>query len=91
MGTHVATGPGETFDSIEDAVRRMVTMLDQVLTIGKADANLLEFRPKPMNLPGFCVRNCETRSWRVRLQTIRNLSRRALALTLELGDDMAHG
>ncbi|QTN27493.1 hybrid sensor histidine kinase/response regulator [Rhodoferax sp. AJA081-3] len=45
---------GDTLRSIEGAARRMVVMLDQVLTIGKADANLLEFRPKPLDLATLC-------------------------------------
>ena len=41
-------------DSIESAVKRMVLMLDQVLTIGRADAHLLSFNPKPVNLLSLC-------------------------------------
>lgn len=41
-------------DSIESAVRRMVLMLDQVLTIGRSDAQLLSFNPKPVNLLALC-------------------------------------
>jgi signal transduction histidine kinase len=41
-------------DSIESAVKRMVLMLDQVLTIGRSDAQLLSFNPKPMNLLSLC-------------------------------------
>jgi two-component system sensor histidine kinase/response regulator len=44
----------DTFDKIDSAVRRMITMLDQVLAIGRADANLLEFKPAPFNLAHFC-------------------------------------
>ena len=45
----------DTLESIAKAARRMVTMLDQVLTLGKADAKLLEFNPRPLNLPAFCL------------------------------------
>lgn len=41
-------------DSIESAVKRMVLMMDQVLTIGRADAHLLSFNPKPVNLLSLC-------------------------------------
>ncbi len=41
-------------DSIEGAVKRMVLMLDQVLVIGKADAQLLSFNPKPVKLLALC-------------------------------------
>ncbi len=77
---------GETFDSIGSAVQRMVAMLDQVLTIGKADAKLLEFRPKPMNLRLLCSQLRDE----VLAGQIADDSEldRALALTLELGDDM---
>lgn len=33
---------------------RMVLMFDQMLIIGKADANLLSFSPKPFNLLALC-------------------------------------
>ncbi len=45
-------------DSIESAVKRMVQMLDQVLVIGKADAQLLSFNPKPVNLLALCEQLC---------------------------------
>jgi two-component system sensor histidine kinase/response regulator len=45
----------ETLQTIASAVRRMVTMLDQVLTLGKADAKLLDFNPQPLNLAVFCL------------------------------------
>lgn len=41
-------------DGIESAVQRMVLMLDQVLTIGRADAHLLSFNPKPVKLLSLC-------------------------------------
>ncbi|MEO7108485.1 MAG: hybrid sensor histidine kinase/response regulator [Rhodoferax sp.] len=41
-------------DSIESAVKRMVLMLDQVLTIGHSDVHLLSFNPKPANLLALC-------------------------------------
>ncbi len=41
-------------DSIETSVKRMVLMLDQVLTIGRADAHLLSFNPKPFNVLSLC-------------------------------------
>ena len=41
-------------DSIEASVKRMVLRLDQVLTIGRADANLLSFNPKPFNVLSLC-------------------------------------
>ena len=77
---------GETFDSIASAVQRMVAMLDQVLTIGKADAKLLEFLPKPMNLRLLCSQLRDE----VLAGQIADDSEldRALALTVDIGDDM---
>ena len=46
----------DALENIDSAVHRMVTMLDQVLTIGRADANLLEFRPQSMDLAFLCQR-----------------------------------
>ena len=78
----------DALDSIEYAVRRMVTMLDQVLTIGRADANLLEFRPKPVDIPTLCEHlreealagHCEPGTE----------SESLLALTVEMEDPMVH-
>ncbi|MEO8384078.1 MAG: PAS domain S-box protein [Betaproteobacteria bacterium] len=44
----------ELIDSIEAAVRRMTKMLDDVLLIGKVEAEKLEFNPKPVMLDVFC-------------------------------------
>ncbi len=79
------TARTETLQAIESAVRRMVTMLDQVLTLGKADAKLLEFKPKPMNLASFCLQ--------LREEALTGLAARAdvdggpLTLTMELLED----
>jgi PAS domain S-box-containing protein len=40
--------------SIRAAVERMTKMLDNVLTIGKAEANMLQFSPAPTDLAAFC-------------------------------------
>ncbi len=75
----------ETLDAIELAVRRMVTMLDQVLTIGRADANSLEFKPRPLDLAALCQR--------LREETLAGLTAPGsdpgdrLTLTLELDGD----
>jgi PAS domain S-box-containing protein len=41
---------------IEDAVKNMVQLLDDILTINRAEAGSLAFNPKPMDL-GVCCRN----------------------------------
>ena len=41
---------GELLKSIESGVQRMTLMLDRILLIGKAEAEMLEFSPKPMDL-----------------------------------------
>jgi PAS domain S-box-containing protein len=40
--------------SIEGGVQRMTLMLDRILLIGKAEAEMLEFSPKPMDLKALC-------------------------------------
>ena len=40
----------DLIDSIENAIRRMTKMLDDVLVIGKADAGKLEFKPKEVHI-----------------------------------------
>jgi PAS domain S-box-containing protein len=44
----------ELYASIESAVSRMAEMLDKILTIGRGDADLMEFRPKALNLAALC-------------------------------------
>jgi signal transduction histidine kinase len=39
---------------IQSAVQRMIQLLDDVLTIGKAEAGKLKFEPAPMDLAAFC-------------------------------------
>ncbi|NES43064.1 HAMP domain-containing sensor histidine kinase [Moorena sp. SIO2C4] len=41
-------------DKIQHAVLRMTQLLDDVLTIGKADAGKLKFEPEPMDLVALC-------------------------------------
>ena len=39
---------------IQDSVKNMVQLLDDILTINRADTGKLEFNPKPLNLEQFC-------------------------------------
>lgn len=42
------------FDSIQSAVRSMNQMLEDILTIGRADSGKIEFNPIPLDLVDFC-------------------------------------
>ncbi len=44
----------ETLDTIAEAVQRMMRMLDRVLLIGKAEAQMLEFKPQVLDLADLC-------------------------------------
>jgi PAS domain S-box-containing protein len=44
----------ELFQSIRAGVERMTRMLDNVLVIGRAEAQMLEFKPAPTDLAAFC-------------------------------------
>lgn len=44
----------EILDSIAAGVKRMTGMLDRVLLLGKADAQMLEFEPHPLDLHRLC-------------------------------------
>ncbi|MBX3652594.1 MAG: PAS domain S-box protein [Ramlibacter sp.] len=44
----------ELLDSIAAAVQRMSRMMDRVLLLGKADAQMLEFAPQPLDLVPLC-------------------------------------
>lgn len=46
----------ELIGLIKSAVGRMAGMLDDVLTLGKADADRIEFDPQPVDLDQFCNR-----------------------------------
>jgi len=49
----------ELFHSIRAAVERMTKMLDNVLVIGRAEAQMLEFNPAPTDLARFCEQLAE--------------------------------
>jgi PAS domain S-box-containing protein len=49
----------ETLDSIAGGVQRMSRMLDRVLLLGRADAQMLEFKPARVDLPALCERLVE--------------------------------
>ncbi len=44
----------DLYHSVRAAVERMTKMLDNVLIIGKAEAEMLEFNPAPSDLAAFC-------------------------------------
>jgi len=44
----------ELYQSVRTAVERMTKMLDNVLIIGRSEAQMLEFRPAPTDLAAFC-------------------------------------
>jgi PAS domain S-box-containing protein len=44
----------ETLDTIEQGVQRMSRMLDRVLLLGRADAQLLDFQPAALDLRRLC-------------------------------------
>ena len=46
----------EILDGIADGVQRMSRMMDRVLLLGRADAQLLDFSPAMMDLPALCER-----------------------------------
>lgn len=45
----------EVFQSIHTSIKRMASMLDDILVIGRADAGSIEVRLKPMLLRDFCA------------------------------------
>lgn len=44
----------EVIHTIEGGVQRMTRMLDRVLLLGKAEAQMLEFQPQPLDIAGLC-------------------------------------
>ena len=54
-GTQLAAGDKqELFQSIRTGVERMTRLLDNVLVIGRSEAQMLEFKPAPTDLGAFC-------------------------------------
>lgn len=49
-----ATKRSRNLQRIQDSVKNMVQLLDDILTINRAETGKLEFNPKPMDLVGFC-------------------------------------
>ncbi len=45
----------DVIQSIETSVQRMTHMLDRVLLIGRAEAQMLEFKPEPVDLRALCT------------------------------------
>lgn len=50
-----AAEKADILDSIAASVQRMMRMLDRVLLIGKAEAQMLEFDPRPVDLRRLCL------------------------------------
>ncbi|OYU43460.1 MAG: hypothetical protein CFE44_18255, partial [Burkholderiales bacterium PBB4] len=50
-----ATEKVEVLETIESSVHRMTRMLDRVLLLGKADAHMLEFNPRDLDLHALCL------------------------------------
>lgn len=46
---------GDSLQKIDDAVQRMMRMLENVLLIGKAESGQLAFQPKALALTQFCL------------------------------------
>lgn len=46
----------ELVDAVENAVRRMTRMMDDILVIGKAEADRLEYNPAPLDVRDFCTK-----------------------------------
>ena len=44
----------EILDGISAGVQRMSRMMDRVLLLGRADAQMLDFAPQPVDLPALC-------------------------------------
>jgi PAS domain S-box-containing protein len=45
----------EVIQNIENSVQRMARMLDRVLLIGKVEAQMLEFKPEPVDVVALCL------------------------------------
>jgi PAS domain S-box-containing protein len=71
----------EILDSIAAGVKRMTGMLDRVLLLGKADAQMLEFEPHPLDLQKLCNQLLEE----ARMQQPDSLCDLRLAYTAEPG------
>jgi signal transduction histidine kinase len=48
------TERSELFEIIDSSVHRMTVMLDKILILGQADADLMGFEPKPVNIQQIC-------------------------------------
>lgn len=73
----------EILTAIENSVRRMTSMLDNVLLIGKAEADMLRFKPAGMNLSELC-RACACEA-----ETTSNSANRP-RLEVAIGPDIGH-
>lgn len=68
----------EHFERIDAQIRFMNTMLEDLLTLSKASAGVLEFNPQPMDLRAFCeallaeLRETDAHRHDLRLQAVNN-------------------
>lgn len=69
----------ELLGIIESATQRMMGMLDKILIIGQVDADLMEFRPEPLNVAGVCRRLADEV-----LQSFRNTSPEVATIVLDV-------
>ncbi len=73
----------ETLDTIASAVQRMMRMLDRVLLIGKAEAQMLEFNPERVDLKVLCLQIVTEASHQMPLGNCR--------IATEFSDDLRPG
>lgn len=89
FGDRLAASEGnELFVIMDASVQRMTAMLDKILIIGRADADLLEFRPSTLNIPDMCRKLADEA-----VQSTQVASADAVTVTLEMqlaSDDTAY-
>jgi PAS domain S-box-containing protein len=47
---------GEHLQDIQDAIRRMAELIDEVLLLARVEAGKMEYKPVPLDLRAFCLR-----------------------------------
>ena len=77
----------ETLDNIAGGVQRMSRMLDRVLLLGRADAQLLDFQPQEVDLQALCARLVEEAKLQHPQATARVVCRLAPGLSSGLYDE----
>ncbi|RCJ42711.1 hybrid sensor histidine kinase/response regulator [Nostoc minutum NIES-26] len=76
------------FDRINNAIKQMLQLLDEILFLSKTEAAKLEYKPAPLNLENFCRELTEIIQFGVGSQHIINFTYQGESAQVEMDEDL---